>query len=328
MIIIADSGSTKTTWMEVETGNMTVTEGLNPHFTSDAQFLKACKAVNQLCRPNGSVLSVYFYGAGCGNPTQNERVVKLLNLGFCTSDIHVGTDMLGACLAVSGNRKSIVAILGTGSNTCYYDGEKIVWQPTSTGFILGDYGSANHVGRILLNDYLTQRMPDETRMLFHNRFQMTNDQFIDAVYHRPNPNRFLASLAPFAVENSNIEHCTIAENRVNKYQEKEENRVNKYQDKEENRVDKSQDKEENLVSEYCSNVILTALNDWYQGPLETIIKHTNYKKGEINIVGGFAKAIEKEIQAFFKDKELSVNKIIANPIEGMREYHKTANGLS
>ena len=328
MIIIADSGSTKTTWMEVETGNMIVTEGLNPHFSSDEQFLKACKAVNQFCRPNGSVLSVYFYGAGCGNPTQNERVVKLLNLGFCTSDIHVGTDMLGACLAVSGNRKSIVAILGTGSNTCYYDGEKIVWQPTSTGYILGDYGSANHVGRILLNDYLTQRMPDETRMLFHNRFQMTNDQFIDAVYHRPNPNRFLATLAPFAVENSNIEHYTIAENRVNKYQDKEKNRVDKSQEKEENRVEKSQDKEENLVSEYCSNVILTALNDWYQGPLETIIKHTNYKKGEINIVGGFAKAIEKEIKAFFKDKELSVNKIIANPIEGMREYHKTANGLS
>lgn len=317
MIIIADCGSTKTTWMEVEAGNMIVTEGLNPHFTSDEQFLKACKAVNLLCRPKESMLSVYFYGAGCGNPTQNERVVKLLNLGFCTSDIHVGTDMLGACLAVSGNRKSIVAILGTGSNTCYYDGGKIVWQPTSTGYILGDYGSANHVGRILLNDYLTQRMPDETRMLFHNRFQMTNDQFIDAVYHRPNPNRFLASLAPFAVENSNIEHYTIAENRVNKYQDKEENRVNK-----------SQEKEEKLVSEYCSNVILTALNDWYQGPLETIIKHTNYKKGEINIVGGFAKAIEKEIQAFFKDKELSVNKIIDNPIEGMREYHKTANGLS
>ena len=317
MIIIADSGSTKTTWMEVEAGNMIVTEGLNPHFTSDEQFLKACKAVNLLCRPKESMLSVYFYGAGCGNPTQNERVVKLLNLGFCTSDIHVGTDMLGACLAVSGNRKSIVALLGTGSNACSYDGDKIVWQPTSTGYILGDYGSANHVGRILLNDYLTQRMPDETRMLFHNRFQMTNDQFIDAVYHRPNPNRFLASLAPFAVENSNIEHYTIAGNRVNKYQDKKENRVNK-----------SQEKEEKLVSEYCSNVILTALNDWYQGPLETIIKHTNYKKGEINIVGGFAKAIEKEIQAFFKDKEVSVNKIIANPIEGMREYHKTANGLS
>lgn len=317
MIIIADSGSTKTTWMEVEAGNMIVTEGLNPHFTSDEQFLKACKAVNLLCRPKESMLSIYFYGAGCGNPTQNERVVKLLNLGFCTSDIHVGTDMLGACLAVSGNRKSIVAILGTGSNTCYFDGEEIVWQPTSTGYILGDNGSANHVGRILLNDYLTQRMPDETRMLFHNRFQMTNDQFIDAVYHRPNPNRFLASLAPFAVENGNIEHYTIAENRVNKYQDKEENRVNK-----------SQKKEENLVSEYCSNVILTALNDWYQGPIETILKHTNYKRGEINIVGGFAKAIEKEIQAFFKDKELSVNKIIANPIEGMREYHRTAYRLS
>ena len=69
MIIIADSGSTKTTWMEVEAGNMIVTEGLNPHFTSDEQFLKACKAVTLLCRPKESMLSVYFYGAGCGNPT-------------------------------------------------------------------------------------------------------------------------------------------------------------------------------------------------------------------------------------------------------------------
>lgn len=208
MIIVADSGSTKTTWVEVESGNRVVTEGLNPHFTTDEQFLAACAAVRQHFSLLTSRFSLYFYGAGCGAADQRERVGGLLRKAFGTSDVHVETDMLGACRAVCGHEAGLVGILGTGSNACYYDGEKVVSQAVSTGYILGDHGSANHVGRCLLQDYLTRWMPEEVRTLFHNFFPMTDDEFMDAVYHQPNPNRFLASLAPFAVMHGDMDYCS------------------------------------------------------------------------------------------------------------------------
>lgn len=281
MTIIADSGSTKTTWMDVASGNKMVTEGLNPHFSSDKQILATCRYVlEELSIPNHQ-FSLFFYGAGCGNDFQRHRMEELLSIGFSTNDIHVETDMLGACRAVSGDRTSIVAILGTGSNACYYDGKKIEWQPKSTGYIMGDSGSANHVGRILLNDYLTQKMPEEVRKMFYSCFPMSDDQMIDKVYHSSNPNRFLASLAPFAVNNGE--------------------------------------------QQYCNGVIHEALSNWHDGLLTTIRNHVNYQKGYIHFVGGFAKAIEQKIRDFFINDSLRVGTIVADPIEGLTEYHRIKN---
>ena len=286
MILIADSGSTKTTWMDVSSGNKVVTEGLNPHFTSDEAFLAACQQVREHFQLSAEArdldertfnFQLYFYGAGCGNASQRERVERLLSAFFCTGDIHVETDMLGACRAVSGERPSLVAILGTGSNACFYNGQAIACQPTSTGFILGDHGSANHVGRILLNDYLTHRMPKEVRDMFFDTYRLTDGQLIDAVYHKPTPNRFLASLAPFAVQHPN--------------------------------------------DEYCVGVISEALYDWYHGPLQVLREQSGYDEGEINFVGGFAKAIEDILRCFFSDDTLAVGTVADDPIEGLRHYH-------
>ncbi|MBQ8702961.1 MAG: hypothetical protein IJ524_01135 [Bacteroidales bacterium] len=280
MIIVADSGSTKTTWMEVETGNKMVTEGLNPHFTTDEQFLAACRQVSTHFQLSTFSFQLYFYGAGCGNDSQRERVEKLLMAALRPEDLSVATDMLGACRAVSGRRESLVGILGTGSNICYYDGQRIVSQPVSTGYVMGDNGSANHVGRILLNDYLTRRMPEEVRALFYEAYPMSDDQFIDTVYHRPHPNRFLASLAPFAAA----------------HQE----------------------------DDYCNHVILTALYDWHHGPVETLQQQTGHEEGWLNIVGGFAKAIEPTLRRYFADQRLSIGTILADPIDGLRSYHSAA----
>ena len=207
MILIADSGSTKTTWMEVESGNMVVTEGLNPHFTNEEQFLAACNVVCQQFSILNSQFSITFYGAGCGLSAQREKVATWLSKAFGTSDVHVETDMLAACRATAGDQPALVAILGTGSNACLYDGLQISHQATSTGYILGDRGSANHVGRLLLNDYLTHNMPSDLRVMFHDTYRMSDAQLMDAVYHQPNPNRFLASLAPFAVKHIAEDYC-------------------------------------------------------------------------------------------------------------------------
>ena len=208
MILIADSGSTKTTWMEVESGNKVVTEGLNPHFTTEEQFHAACATVRQQFTIHNSQFTIHFYGAGCGLAAQRKKVADWLTKAFGTSDVHVETDMLAACRATAGERPALVAILGTGSNACYYDGQQIAYQAPSTGYILGDEGSANHVGRRLLQDYLTGCMPMSISSKFHDAYPMTREVFLDAVYHQPNANRFLASLAKFAVEHINDDYCS------------------------------------------------------------------------------------------------------------------------
>lgn len=208
MTIIADCGSTKTTWSLVDSHSKVVTEGLNPHFTTDEAFLAACSAVRQYYSSQHPTFSaLHFYGAGCGNETQRQRVKCLLQKGFETDNVEVATDMLGACRALCGHKAGIVGILGTGSNACYYDGERITIQPFSTGYILGDHGSANHLGRMLLQGYLSETMPDNLRIKFHDTYPLSSEDFINVVYHQPNPNRFLASLAPFATKNKHYSYC-------------------------------------------------------------------------------------------------------------------------
>ena len=189
--------------------------------------------------------------------------------------------MLGACRAVCGDRPGIVGILGTGSNACYYDGRQIVYQPVSTGFILGDYGSANHVGRRLLQDYLTRVMPRNLISRFHDAYPMTNDEFMEAVYHRPNPNRFLASLARFAVEH--------------------------------------------ISNDYCSSEILVSLYDWYTYQLEGLRKTSHCDV--LNLVGGFAVHVKPLLDVVAKDYGLTIKNVIADPIDGLREYHLKHNTL-
>ena len=207
MILVADSGSTKTSWALVDGDATTLTEGLNPLFTSDDRFLAACDRVRSAFALPWPAVEVCFYGAGCGDASQRSRVEAMLVKGLGTARATVATDMLGACRASCGHRPGVVGILGTGSNCCCYDGAQISFQAPSTGFILGDHGSANHVGRLLLHDYLSGRMPADLSRHFLSDFPLSRSQFLDAVYRQPNANRFLASLAPFALRHADSDYC-------------------------------------------------------------------------------------------------------------------------
>ena len=207
MTIIADSGSTKTSWAATGTETKTITEGLNPLFTTDETFLNACREVSQQFKCQEAETSVIFYGAGCGNTKQRNRTKKLLQEAFSTDDVTVETDMLGACRATAGNEAGIVAILGTGSNTCYYDGKTIRHKLFSMGYILGDEGSANHLGALLLRSFLSDNMPTHLSDLFEKKAGLTKEQMLEKLYCGPNPNRWLASLAPFATENKKDDFC-------------------------------------------------------------------------------------------------------------------------
>lgn len=202
MNLLADSGSTKTHWACLANGEVRelVTEGLNPRLTSADTFLYTFAQVRKQLLTGDDVEALWFYGAGCGTEEVQGRVTQLLipAFGIQADKVHVAGDLLGACRATCGTTAGWVGILGTGSNLCFYDGTAIVRQRVSTGFILGDEGSGNHIGRRLLKDYLEDRMPKELSTMFHDTYPMTTDQFIDRIYRQPNPNRFLASLATFA----------------------------------------------------------------------------------------------------------------------------------
>ena len=207
MILIADSGSTKTRWCRVDGGEVCdlFTQGLNPRLADEGTLLTEFRHVRKAL---GSPDEVFFYGAGCGAEEIRQRMQACLSIVFDKSSCHCQGDLLGACRALCGDAAGMVGILGTGSNLCYYDGRAIALQRTSTGYILGDEGSGNHIGRMLLKDYLEDRMPLSVKCMFHDDYCMTDSEFLEHVYSQPFPNRFLASLATFAAQHQTDEYVS------------------------------------------------------------------------------------------------------------------------
>ena len=215
MILIADSGSTKTDWCLVEHGEVLqqiFTKGTNPFFQSEEEISNeiAANLLPQLKTPE--VDAVYFYGAGCAFPDKIETVRRaILRHLQVKGEVEVSTDMLAAARGLCGHRAGIACIMGTGSNSCYYDGEKIVQNVSPLGFILGDEGSGACLGKLLVGDILKNQMTPELKEKFLSQFNLTPADIIDRVYRKPFPNRFLASLSPFLAQNLNEPciHCLV-----------------------------------------------------------------------------------------------------------------------
>ena len=198
-VLIADSGSTKTRWvLTTNPDAVAVTPGLNPRLTPEADFHAAVRRMLADLPAAAEASEVWFYGAGCGTEDMQARVSAWLRQDLPEATVHVEGDLLGACRATCGHDAGLVGILGTGSNLCYYDGVDIKRRWTSTGYLLGDEGSGNHIGRRLLKDYLEGLMPDDMEACFHMEYPMSHGEFLQHLYEEPYPNRFLASLAPFA----------------------------------------------------------------------------------------------------------------------------------
>ena len=198
-ILIADSGSTKTDWCVAEDGKILrriKAGGINPVFLSDKELeLEIKELARQVedIRPE----AIHFYGAGC-IPTQTERVIRALRQAFPAADeVEVASDMLGAARALCGRRAGIACILGTGSNSCSYDGENIVANVSPLGFILGDEGSGAVLGKLLVGSLLKNQLTSGLKEAFLEQYALTPADIIERVYRRPLPNRFLASLSPF-----------------------------------------------------------------------------------------------------------------------------------
>ena len=210
MILIADSGSTKTDWCVVEDGEMiqrVFTKGMNPFFQTEEEMKAELTEALLPQLPKKDLEAVYFYGAGC-TPEKTPQVHSAISAVLpVKGDIEVYSDMVGAARGLCGHKAGIACILGTGSNTCYYDGENITANVSPLGFILGDEGSGAVLGKLMVGSLLKNQMTPGLKEKFLKQFKLTPPEIIDRVYRKPFPNRFLASLSPFLSQN--IEDPTV-----------------------------------------------------------------------------------------------------------------------
>ncbi|HXC03436.1 MAG TPA: N-acetylglucosamine kinase [Bacteroidia bacterium] len=212
MLLIADSGSTKTEWRLVDDNNRIRSftgQGLNPFFhTSDQlQAILAAEAGSQLQDINPAGLRIFFYGAGCGNEKNIERMRNALESVIAGASIVVETDLLGAARALSHLQPGMVGILGTGMSSCMFDGEQITMQQPSLGFILGDEGSGADLGKRLLKAYLSGDLPPDLKQRMTDRFGLKPAEILHKIYREPFPNRYVASFSKFIYQNIQEQFC-------------------------------------------------------------------------------------------------------------------------
>lgn len=208
MILIADCGSTKTDWCVVREGiveKQVFTCGMNAVMLTEEEMRSrmAAELVPELGGYADAIEAVYFYGAGCISPEVCANVERAIRANINAQDVEVHTDLLAAARALCGRRPGIACILGTGSNSCFYDGEKICDNVSPLGYILGDEGSGALLGKLLVGDVLKGQLPAELCEKFLRKYDLTLLDIIRKVYREPQGNRFLASVTPFLIENIN-----------------------------------------------------------------------------------------------------------------------------
>ena len=202
MILIADSGSTSTNWVLVEHGKSIqslFTPGINPFYQTPEEIAGEIATLTLNVKPS-SVKAIYFYGAGCV-ADKIEMVKHAIAQSFTQSQIYVESDLVAAARGLLQHDAGIACILGTGSNSCFYDGKHIVSNVSPLGFILGDEGSGAVLGKKFIADCLKNQLPEELKNKFLTTFGLTANDIINHVYRKPFPNRYLAQFTPFLAEN-------------------------------------------------------------------------------------------------------------------------------
>ncbi len=210
MILIADGGSTKTDWRLIKEGReykQVQTPGFNPYLVGSDEIEAILWKELQPYIDNAAVSAVYYYGAGCSTPLKNMTVETAFEKIFPNARIYVSHDLLAAAHSLCGDKEGIAAILGTGSNSCYYDGKDIKDGIFSLGYFFGDEGSGAYLGKQLLTAYLHKELPEEIELRFKEEYSLTLENILDSVYTKPAPSRFLASFSRFI--NNNLDHPYI-----------------------------------------------------------------------------------------------------------------------
>lgn len=206
MILLADSGTTKCDWIFVDNQRhdkhfIISTPGLNPTYATENEIIGAVNSSNDILSIKSYVEQIFFFGSGCGPENIRQKMKQTLkSLFYKSTDIHVLSDIEGAVFATTDD-PAVVAILGTGSNCCYYDGKKLDVKIPSLGYSLMDDGGGNAIGRACLRAYFYRRMPEHLAKKFEERYNMDPERVKYNLYHHNNQSAYLASFAPFVLEN-------------------------------------------------------------------------------------------------------------------------------
>lgn len=303
MTLICDCGSTKAEWGVLNDGNVVkrfITNGFNPNFT-DGETIKSIISEAKDVVDNEEVSRVFFYGSGCGSEANKIKVSMLFAMVFKINDIEVFPDTLGACHALFGNNPGIACILGTGSNACVYDGEKITETVASLGFMIGDEGSGCHIGKRIVHDYFLGLMPEDLRKKFDEKYHLDRETFLKRVYQGEQPSRFLAEFAKFAAENIENEYIKIVVG-----------------DCFEGFLNSSFRLKRNEVK--CNGEILglRELSDIKEngGFLDKL------EMTPIGFVGSIAYVFQDILLQVLSNHHINCSKILKNPMDGLIEYYK------
>lgn len=207
MILIADGGSTKADWIALDKNKKEIfrarTLGLNPAVVPEEELRNRIINMFQLINVKDEVEEIHFYGAGCGTPKPVQILHDVMKSIFSNASINIAEDMLAAVYAAAGTTPSIVCILGTGSNSCYFNGKGIEMLAPSLGYSIMDEASGNYFGRLLIRDYYYNKMPKTIAKKFENEFNLDADHIKQNLYREPNPNMYLATFAKFMFEFKN-----------------------------------------------------------------------------------------------------------------------------
>jgi len=202
-VLIADSGSTKCEWNLMHDGKKkkVYTTGISPYFLSTEQIAALLQKELLPKIKNIAVEQIFFYGTGLRDNANKKLIHSVLKKIFIAADIEVETDLLGAARALSRKEKGVCCILGTGSNSCYYNGKKIVKNSPGLGYVLGDEGSGAYLGKKVIQHFLYNTFDEELMLSFNKKYNTTAEEILMNVYRQPQPNRYLAAFAIFLAEN-------------------------------------------------------------------------------------------------------------------------------
>lgn len=202
--LIADSGATKAEWCLIKGKKKKTifTLGISPYLMNTEQIVKMLQKELKPKLKNERITEIHFYGTGCSNPQNVKNIRAALKEVFAsTKKINIDTDLMAAARALCLNEKGIACILGTGSNSCYYNGKRIVKNSPGLGYVLGDEGSGAFLGRKVIQHYLYKTFDEDLTARFDAKYKTSHIEILDKVYKQPLPNRYMASFALFLAEN-------------------------------------------------------------------------------------------------------------------------------
>lgn len=229
MKLIADSGATKSDWVLIDKSGERMSFqllGMNPFYIGSDKIIEILAHDIVPFTDQKKISEIHFYGAGCSSPNKKMMIEEAIQNVFKNSVITVESDLLGAARALFGNKEGLACILGTGSNSCYYDGQTIVKTLPSLGYFFADEGSGAHMGKFFIKDHLLGNLPEKIEASFKKEFNYTRDNILDAIYNMPFPNRFLASFCDFYTDHKSDKY--IYELVTNSFREFFINHIEKY----------------------------------------------------------------------------------------------------